>query len=122
MADLVKARLFTLLTHVLITAPSMADMADPTRPPPGFSMQGPVQAAKPPLLVTGVFLMGKRPYAVVDGVTVRVGDRLANGRVKRIEEQGVWLQTPNGRRLLGLIPDIDKKMLRQGGTRMERTK
>lgn len=119
MVDLVKVHLLPLL---LVAAPALADMTDPTRPPPGFSTQGSVQVAEPPLLVTSVFLMGERPYALVDGMTVRVGDRLGDGRVNRIEEQGVWLKTRAGKRLLRLVPGIDKKPAHQGKTRMEKTK
>jgi hypothetical protein len=111
-----------LLLLASLTPSAWGDMTDPTRPPPGFSVQGTVQVAEPPLLVTSVFLMDKRPYALVDGVTVRVGDRLGDGRVNRIEEQGVWLKTRAGKRLLKLVPGIDKKPVHQGKTRMEKTK
>lgn len=97
-------------------------MTDPTRPPPGFAEQGTVAVAEPPLVVTGVFLMDKRPYAVVDGMTVRVGDRLGDGNISRIDETGVWLATRSGRRLLRLVPEIDKKPAGQDRTRMEKTK
>ena len=119
MANLVKALLLAIL---LAAAPALAGMTDPTRPPPGFSAQGMNPVAEPPLLVTSVFLMGTRPYALVDGITVRVGDRLGDGRVNRIEEQGVWLKTRAGKRLLRLVPGIDKKPANQGKTRMEKTK
>ena len=87
-----------------------ADLDDPTRPPPGFSELARSGAApqEPPLLLGSVFLMGNRPYAVLDGQVVRVGDRLAAGRVGKIDESGVWLKTPTGLRLLRLLPDVKK--------------
>lgn len=87
-----------------------ADMNDPTRPPTGFSEQPQAKEAprEAPLLVSTVFLMGARPYAILDGQEVRVGDKLEAGRVVKIDEHGVWLKTPLGSRQLKLLPDVKK--------------
>jgi hypothetical protein len=61
-----------------------------------------------PLRVGGVFLAGEHSFAFVDEREVRVGDRLGDGRVTRIDETGVWLRGPGGTRLLRLLPDIKK--------------
>lgn len=87
-----------------------ADIGDPTRPPTGFSEQ-PRAAEAPreaPLQVSSVFLMGARPYAILDGQVVRVGDKLEAGRIRKIDESGVWLKTPTGMRQLRLLPDVKK--------------
>jgi len=104
---------FARLTAPYIMAcalPAAADLGDPTRPPTGFSEQA--QAADAPqeaaLLVSSVFLMGSKPYAVLDGQVVRVGDKLEAGRVGKIDETGVWLKTPAGMRQLKLLPDVKK--------------
>lgn len=99
-----------------------ADLADPTRPPPRLGAQAVDAPAAPPLSVNGVFLMGQRPYAVVDGVTVRIGDPLGGGRVGRIDEQGVWLDGRAGRRLLRLVPGMDKRPASPGKASMENRK
>jgi hypothetical protein len=96
-------------------------MTDPTRPPPGFGAAGGSAAMAPPLVVSSVFLMGAHPYAQVDGMTVRPGDRLGDGRVSRIDAQGVWLRSRAGERLLRLVPGIDKTPAEPGRTRMEKT-
>lgn len=97
--------------------PAMAaDMTDPTRPPTGFSEQ-PRAAEAPqaaPLLVSSVFLMGKKSYAILDGQVVRVGDRLESGRIGKIDESGVWLQTPTGPIQLKLLPDVKKTPVGKG--------
>jgi hypothetical protein len=101
-----------LALFLLACAPPLvaADPSDPTRPPPGFSEQGRVGAApqEPPLLLSSLFLMGNKSYAVVDGQVVRVGDKLEAGRVGKIDEAGVWLQTATGPRQLKLLPDVSK--------------
>jgi MSHA biogenesis protein MshK len=105
------------LVAPLATA-SWAGMTDPTQPPPTLAAPGVGASAAAPLTVTTVFLMDKRPHAIVDGLTVRVGDPLGDGRVSAIDERGVWLKTPSGKRLLRLVPDVDKKM--RGQDKMEK--
>jgi hypothetical protein len=97
-----------------------ADLSDPTRPPAGFSEQAKAGEAprEAPLLLSSVFLMGNKPYAVLDGQVVRVGDKLAAGRVAKIDESGIWLRTPTGPRQLRLLPDVKKTPA--GKTRMEK--
>jgi len=93
-----------------------ADLTDPTRPPTGFSEQ-PRAAEAPqaaPLLVSSVFLMGKKPYAILDGQVVRVGDRLESGRISKIDESGVWLKTPTGPIQIKLLPDVKKTPVGKG--------
>lgn len=97
------------LLVALLAQPAWAGLADPTRPPAGLGREAVGETAPPALVVSTVFLMGKRPYAIVDGMTVRVGDRLGDARVTRIDEQGVWLAEGTGKRLLKLLPDIDKR-------------
>ena len=92
---------------------AQAGMNDPTRPPPGFGLPPGQAPAEAPLVVGGIFLMGTKPYALVDGMTVRVGDRLGEARVTRIDHQGVWLQGGAGKRLLKLAPEVEKRPAEQ---------
>jgi len=94
-----------------------ADITDPTQPPPGFSEQpgaaAPAQQ-EAALVVSSLFLMGAKPYAVVDGQIVRPGDPLAGGKVGRIDANGVWITAPaggktrTGMRLLKWLPEVVK--------------
>ena len=67
-----------------LLSPGLAS-ADPTRPPPGLNgatvAEQETIVPEAPLIVQSVFLTSKRPYAIVDDMTVRVGDRLADSRV-----------------------------------------
>lgn len=114
----------------LLAGAALADSADPTRPPPGFQVApgasgSPGAAARTPqdapLIVSSLFLMGDKPYAVVDGQIVRPGDPLAGGRVGKIDATGVWLVpaggTPGRMRQLKWLPDVVKQPVR---ARMEK--
>ena len=95
---------------------AQADIGDPTQPPPGFSEQAASPESAPAsaaLVVTSLFLMGDKPYAVVDGQIVRAGDPLAEGKVARIDAGGVWIRLadgkhPTGLRQLKLLPEVVK--------------
>ena len=112
MADCLNAAaLFFALT--LIGA-AHADIADPTRPPAGYAEPelasiGANSPKEPGLNVSSLFLMGDRPYAVVDGQIVRPGDPLADGRVAGIDARGVWIARPDkSKRLLKWLPEVNK--------------
>ena len=110
------------LAGLLLTGVAAADLNDPTRPPPGFSEQGKAADApdEAPLVVSSLFLMGAKPYAVVDGQIVRLGDPLAGGKVGKIDASGVWIASPaSGKtrtrmRLLAWLPNIVKMPARSG--------
>jgi hypothetical protein len=85
-----------------------ADLPDPTRPPAAFTAPPPDKAAPPPQVVNAVYLTGKTPYALVDGIALHVGDPLGEGKVTRIDEAGVWLKEPGGVRVLRLLPGVEK--------------
>lgn len=96
-----------------------AEITDPTRPPPGYAELELSGAAAPARqeavpVVSSLFLMGAKPYAVVDGLIVRPGDPLAGGKVGRIDAHGVWVsvaaggKTRSGMRLLKWLPEVVK--------------
>lgn len=94
----------------LAAAPARAEH-DPTQPPPGLSDTAPAAAetAPAPLQVSSIFRAGKASFAVIDGREVKVGERVGDGRVTRIDETGVWLRTPQGNRMLPLLPEVKKR-------------
>jgi hypothetical protein len=118
MADGMKLVMLCCVLHGGSAATVRADMADPTQPPPGYSsreLADPTIPAPvvPALRVESLFLMGDKPYALVDGIIVRPGDPLADGRIARIDAAGVWLRVPGARRnrLLKWLPDVVKTPL-----------
>ena len=118
MADrLIHVALFCALG--LMQGAALGQINDPTQPPPGYSTSAPaVKAEAPPpeapLLVSSLFLLGNKPWAVVDGLIVRLGDPLANGKVGKIDANGVWItiagtdKTRGSMRLLKLLPTVVK--------------
>lgn len=97
-----------------------ADMADPMRPPSGFGEHAAAAPKEAPMQVSGVFLMGKQPYAIIDGQEARVGDRLEAGRIGKIDEAGVWLKTATGLRQLKLLPEVAKTPSGKGKKKVEK--
>lgn len=123
MADRLNLRMAGLVAATLGTLSAVAsDLNDPTRPPPGFSEQGKAAdvSGEAPLVVSSLFLMGAKPYAIVDGQIVRPGDPLAGGKVGRIDASGVWIVGPASgksrasQRLLAWLPNIVKTPAQSG--------
>jgi MSHA biogenesis protein MshK len=111
------ARPLIILCAGLLALPALAgDLRDPTRPPPGQAADAPAPA---PLRLTSVMLRpGGRSLAMIDGAPVRVGDRLAEGKVTAIDEGGLWLRTDTGPRRIGLLPAV----LKTPAGKMEKTR
>lgn len=87
--------------------------SDPTRPSAaataGSSMAAlPAKASGPHL--QSILVSPKRRLAVIDGVTVQIGDTVGDARVIRIQEMEVVLKAGNEVRVLRMYPDIEKKM------------
>jgi hypothetical protein len=112
---------------LLLSGAVAAETSDPTRPPPGYSQSAapPGAAATPqaaPLRVSSLFLLGDKPYALVDGQIVRTGDPLAEGKVAGIDARGVWIVLPDrSKRLLKWVPEVVKTPAGSpSGARMEK--
>jgi hypothetical protein len=88
-------------TPVAITAPVPAPAAPaPSRPQPPPSPQ---PSPPPELKLQGIVYATTRPWAIVDGKTVHVGDRLGEFRVQAISQNKVTLKKPDGsQKILGL--------------------
>ena len=83
---------------VPVRAPTPAPAATP---PPPTSTQSPPPPSEPKL--QGIVYAAAQPWAIVDGQTVRVGDRLGDFRVKEISRRNVTLEKADGsQKKLGL--------------------
>lgn len=100
------AHLLGLILSAFAVLASAAELPDPTRPPTAVRAAASVPEA--PLVVTALYRLGTRPYALVDGMVVHVGDPLGDARVTRIDETGVWLKGSAGVRQLRLLPEVAK--------------
>jgi hypothetical protein len=107
------ARLVIILFGLMfcVSWAGAADLRDPTQPPFGYvtDAAGVAPPPPPPLKVTSIMVRpGKRSVAMVDGMPVRVGDSLGEGKVTRIDEGGLWLRTDAGPRRISLLPSVEK--------------
>ena len=93
----------------LISAAAQAEsLPDPTRPPVGLeATSASVAAPSGPLLQLIRTLDGRRT-AVISGQVVRVGGKVGDAVVARIDEDRVILRGPTGMVTLKLFPDVEK--------------
>ena len=100
---------------------------DPTRPPsppspaagvPGGEKGGQIRRVQSVLIAPG------RSVAVVDGEMVRVGSRLGDAEVVKIDESGIVLRSSGRTETLKLLPDAKRAAPRASGqnTNRERVK
>lgn len=109
-------RLIPALAAMALSGYALADLADPTRPPPGVYEAKPGEfEPQPELAVNSVILRPGASYALIGKRVVRVGDALGEGRVSRIDEQGVWVKTKGGTQHYKLLPSVAKQPAVQQG-------
>lgn len=92
-----------LLTVLAATVHAQGEIRDPTRPPSqaeiavwfGNGAQG---QARAPFRLQSILLGPERRIAIIDGQRLRVGERLENAEVRRIEPGRVVLDR-NGERI-----------------------
>lgn len=82
-------------------------LQDPTRPPAVMSSDSQTAAASGPILQS-VLISQQRVEAIINGHTVRVGDRVGEARVLRITANEVMLRNEAGVQTLKIFPDIQK--------------
>ena len=100
----------TPLSPTPTSAPVPAPATPPAPPPQASSTPAPPPSPPPPLSPTppepklqGIVLGTSRPWAIVDGQTVHVGDRLGEFRVKDIAPRNITLEKTDGsQKKLGL--------------------
>lgn len=81
---------------------------DPTRPPsPAAGVPGGEKSAQSRTLQSVLIAPG-RSVAVVDGEMVRVGSRLGDAEVLKIDESGVVLRSSGRTETLRLLPDAKR--------------
>lgn len=83
-------------------------LRDPTRPVQhAGGAADPARGSAEPRLQS-VLISAQRREAVIDGQTVRAGDKVGNARVVRILETEVVLREGNEVRILRMYPDVKK--------------
>lgn len=94
--------------------PALAQpLTDPTRPPNVAGIDG-AEAEPPANQVQSVLIARGRRVAIVNGATVKVGDKLGDAVVRNISESGVVLQYPDRSETLKLLGDVKRRPVRIG--------
>ncbi|MEK7736232.1 MAG: hypothetical protein AAB319_00500 [Pseudomonadota bacterium] len=89
--------------------------ADPTRPPSVASEAAPANANADPGvgaaavgLQTIILRSGGKSMAVINGVQVKIGDKVGDATLVHLSETEAVLKGPSGRQVLRLTPGIEK--------------
>ncbi len=102
-------RLIAYAACLLATPLGAAEtLPDPTRPPPGIDTVLAAPVGSGPAL-QAIRIEGRQRSAVIGGETVRVGSRLGEQRVTRIDHDQVVLVGPAGTQTLKLFPQVEIK-------------
>ncbi|HET7776025.1 MAG TPA: hypothetical protein VFK74_06635 [Azospira sp.] len=112
-----------LLLPGLVWAQAAPALADPTRPPATILSLTPGAAGEVlpagPVLQSVLIPRYGRPVAVIDGQSLRLGERLGDAVLSRINEHDVTLTGPGGVTVLRLTPEVHMK-LRPAGANKEK--
>ena len=85
---------------------------DPTRPPSAALAAPDAEKGAPNRTLQSVLIAPGRSVAVIDGQLVRVGSRLGDAQVVKIDESGVVLRSGGTTETLKLLPDAARSSSR----------
>lgn len=98
----------------LWAATATAQIADPTRPPPGLDQRAGGQA-EPVTTNSGLQSILRprqgKPRVLIDGQWVELGGRIGEARVVRIGTDSVRLRSAAGDEELKLMPNVEKRVV-----------
>ena len=96
-----------LLAGGLLSLPAQAQFEDPTRPP-NFSelaSNAAQDSSAPAWQLSSILVSPQRSIAIINGKTVKQGDRIGNARVLKIQTTGVILRTGEETFTVKLLPE-----------------
>lgn len=94
---------------LLASAAAVAEnLVDPTRPPAAIGGVANVPAAE--LVLQSVLVSPGRVSAIINGQTVKLGDKLGEAKVVKIGESEVVLRDGKGEQTLKLFPGLEKRL------------
>lgn len=99
-------RIIPFLVGLLFATAHAEVPRDPTRPPSALGEAAETTPAGPTL--QAIRLSGTTRSAVISGQEVRLGDRVGELRVVRIDEDRVTLRDASGTTVLKLFPSVEK--------------
>lgn len=104
-----KRALLLLLLPACTLALDAVALDDPMRPPQAVGRTGKAVRAAPGYLLTSTLIARHERRAVVNGKTVRIGDRIAGARVEEIEPTQVRLRRDGSDIVVRLLPTRVKR-------------
>lgn len=84
-------------------------LPDPTRPAVGWNNATQAEAAPSGPQLQAIRSQGGVRSALIDGQSVRIGSKVADAVVTRIDEDRLWLRGPGGVQELRLFPEAEKR-------------
>src|SRR5258706_8478563 len=103
------ATAFTLLALALSSAGAQG-LSDPTRPPGSGSLESAGEAPQAAALqLQSILLSPQRKIAVINGQTVKIGERVGDATLLAISETGVVLKRGDEQQRLQLLPGLERK-------------
>jgi len=84
-------------------------LPDPTRPALGWNAATQTEAVPSGPQLQAIRSQGGVRSALVDGQNVRIGSKIADAVVTRIDEDRLWMRGPGGVQELKLFPEADKR-------------
>ena len=89
------------------------EMADPTRPPAGFSAAAAAGLERPQgRVLQSIIITPHRRSAIINGERVDLGGRLGDAEVVQIRESEVVLRSGAGTEILKMYPAVEKSAKR----------
>jgi hypothetical protein len=103
------------------TVAGAQSLPDPTRPPSAFAgvagggsasgMDSAAPAAAGPLLQSVIMRQGAKARALISGEWFEQGQTRGDSRLVKIAADRVEMRGPQGREILKLTPDVEKKLV-----------
>ena len=83
-------------------------LRDPTRPPAANAKGVTGSTGQSGWILQSVLISPERRYAIINGEVVAVGGSIAGAKLVAVAAERVTLRTPEGLRVVHLLPDVTK--------------
>lgn len=92
-----------------VAVSSFADMPhDPTQPPANIMSGSNNTTVASTSVIQSITIRGKQRFAMINGIMMKLGDSISEGRIVNITETAVIVRSTNGLSVLKLFPNVDK--------------
>ena len=106
------------LLALSLAAPAQAEtLPDPTRPPAALTaarLTGEAPPAPPSPSLQSVIISPKHTMAIINGQTVKLGEKFGDALLVKVTETEVVLRNGNMLQTLKLFPDVEKRPVPRG--------